>query len=276
MTQKTEVEVLTGKTASDNDAPGSRDHFRSHGLLVSASEQGEWDLAIRAGVDWIDLKNPRNGPLGRPDFAVACEFADRMRDLPDHRWSLAGGELRDWNPIADRGFGGLLGDRGCIKWALAGCANGDEWREKLSACLLALPGANQAILVHYADHPACAAPPWESVLQAACDAGMRYILIDTAIKDGRSLMDHLSQDLLRCHAEEARSLGLEVAIAGSLRLDQLPMAGNVGASWVGVRGAVCRHADRSSPFCREKLERAVAIVRGCVTPQRRESVHVLG
>jgi len=276
VTKKTETEVLTAKAASDNDARGFGDDFRLQGLLVSVSCPGEWELAIRAEVDWIDLKNPLRGPLGRPDFEVASQFAERMKTRSDRPWSIAGGELSAWSNEADGDFYRLLGTQGYIKWALAGCRNDAPWRRKLKTCLGSLSSSQQAILVHYADYRECNAPDWESVLEVAREHQMRYVLIDTALKDGRGLLDHFALKALRECVEEARGHGIGVAIAGSLRLDQLTVAADVGAQWVGVRGAVCSDSDRTSPFCLEKLERAVAIVRGCCPKgTRRESIHVL-
>jgi uncharacterized protein (UPF0264 family) len=233
-------------------------------------------MAVRAGVDWIDLKNPSAGPLGRPDLDLAWEFATSMQRSPDQYWSIAGGELTAWDIHADIDFCRLLGANGYIKWALAGCAKDDSWRERLSGILTSLAHPNQGILVHYADWYACDAPTWQSVLSAASALGLRYILIDTAIKDGRGLLEHIPLELLKEQLTHARSMGLGVAIAGALRLEQLPLGTEIGADWVGVRGAVCGNSDRTSPFCMEKLEQAVAIVRGSdTTCLRRESVHVL-
>jgi uncharacterized protein (UPF0264 family) len=233
-------------------------------------------MAVRAGVDWIDLKNPTAGPLGRPDLDIAREFANCMQHFPDRHWSIAGGELKGWNVREDTDFCRILGASGVIKWALAGCRNDQSWRQRLSNILTGLTHPNQGILVHYADWLECDAPNWESVLVAASDFGLRYVLIDTAIKDGRGLLQHLPLESLKERVAHARSMGLEVAIAGALRMEQLTLGAAIGAAWVGVRGAVCTHSSRTSPFCREKLEQAVAIVRGSATTcLRRESVHVL-
>lgn len=274
--QRLKAEVLTGKPASDNDAPGASDQFPPCGLLASAALRDEWEMAVRAGVDWIDLKNPMAGPLGRPDLELAKEFATSMQHSADRRWSIAGGELADWDSRTDGDFCRILGTQGCIKWALAGCGGNHLWIDRVAEVLNSLPHPNQGILVHYADWQACDAPEWESVLSAACDFRLRYVLIDTAIKDGRGLLHHVPIESLRKRVEQARAQGVEVAIAGALQLEQLVLGSALGAAWVGVRGAVCDNADRTSSFRMEKLERAVAIIRGSNTKDlRRESLHVL-
>lgn len=233
-------------------------------------------MALAAGVDWIDLKNPNAGPLGRPEAELASDFAQDMENHPDRRWSIAGGELAEWDSNADRYFCQILGNHGFIKWALAGCGSDDSWLERLSVARNLLAHPWQAILVHYADWHDCDAPEWESVLVAASTLHMRYVLMDTAIKNGKGLFQHLSPEALKKRVSHARSAGIEVAIAGGLHLDQIHLGAELGAAWVGVRGAICANADRTSDFCAEKLEQAVAIVRGSATTiPSRNPIHVL-
>jgi len=246
-------------------------------LLVSVANADEWAMAFNARVGWIDLKDPSRGPLGRPDLNVAIQFATQMQRRPESCWSIAGGELLDWKPESDSEFCRILGTTGAIKWALAGCARDTAWRLRFAECLARLPSAHQAILVHYADYHACEAPNWDTVLEVASENRLQHVLIDTAVKDGRCLFDHLSSESLQSYIKNARWMGLRVAIAGSLRLEQLPFGCQLGASWVGVRGAVCYQADRTCSFQTERLEQAIRIVRGCSTPDTvKESSHVLG
>ncbi len=196
--------------------------------------------------------------------------------MPNQHWSIAGGELREWQIDSDEDFCRILGQQGAIKWALADCAADPSWQSKLAECVRALTRPHQAILVHYADHRDCNAPAWEAVLEAAGHHRMRYVLVDTAVKDGRGLFDHLCCDSLQSMITRARWMGLEVAIAGSLRLDQLPLGLRVAAAWVGVRGAVCTDADRTARFHLDNLEHAVTIIQGGrTTEKQRESMHVL-
>jgi uncharacterized protein (UPF0264 family) len=277
VTRLSKAEVLTAKSSSDNDARGSEPHFHYCGLLVSAANSEEWNLASQEGVPWIDLKDPARGALGKPNLELATAFAASMRNQNQPRWSIAGGELSEWDCDSDQAYCRILGSTGHIKWALAGCEGRFPWQEQLGRSIAYLAFPQQAILVHYADHLECQAPDWESVLSAAHRMGTRYVLIDTGLKNGRGLLDHLSPTRLRQQVTQANRLGLEVAIAGALGLEQIPLGQSIGAAWVGVRGAVCSDAGRTSPFCQEKLQQAVAIVRGsATTDERRETHHVIG
>lgn len=234
-------------------------------------------------VAWIDLKDPDRGPLGRPDLDMLHAFRNELffnRGLSSYsetesgcpniaecvsnsmqrRWSVAGGELRDWDIHADQPYLESLEESGAIKWALAHCESDSDWQSKASELASRLPCREQAILVHYADHATVKAPNWPTTLQATRQLNLKYLLIDTAIKDGRTLLDYYSQQGLTSMIADASKWGIDVAIAGSISLDSIPSLTNVGAAWIGVRGAVCSSNSRSSPISPEKLDRAVALV----------------
>ena len=73
-------------------------------------------------------------------------------------------------------------------------------------------------------------------------------LLDTAVKDGRGLLDWLSPDALTALVDEAHALGLEVALAGALRAEDLPVVRATGADIAGVRSAACGDGRRSGPL----------------------------
>jgi|GEM_PF-687773 len=266
----------------------------STSLLVSVRSPDEIDLVRSRRVDWIDLKDPDKGPLGRPALNMVRAFRDKLvfeegreraSGITDgscghpentfrssqYRWSIAGGELKDWDIHADQAYLESLGDFGAIKWALAQYNSDTSWQSKAGELASRLPRRDQAILVHYADHPAVNAPDWNATLQATRQLNLKYLLIDTAIKDGRTLMDYYAPENLTAMIATAATWGIDVAIAGSIPLDSIPSLVSVGAAWIGVRGAVCSGKSRSSPISPEKLDRAVAFVHTSGT-----TVHAFG
>jgi uncharacterized protein (UPF0264 family) len=278
VTQPKNAEVVTAKPELDNAKGGLPLQNQLSGLLVSAQDLEEVHLALDCGVDWLDLKDPERGALGRPPLALVQSTARILAERPGIRWSIAGGELADWDPPGGLPYLEALGEQGAIKWALSRCAGTSDWPAKFAAAAHPLPSRKQAILVHYADHLQCHAPHWEESLAVAHSLGMRQLLVDTFIKNGQTLLDQYSREELTSMVDQARSMGLSMALAGSLRMDQLEQLGrHVGASWVGVRGSVCSGPGRSSRLSREKVKQAVAIVRGSATKKsRRESTHVIG
>ena len=82
----------------------------------------------------------------------------------------------------------------------------------------------------------------ELLPRVARAAGVDVCLLDTAVKDGRGLLDWLSPDALTALVDEAHELGLEVALAGALRAEDLPVVRATGADIAGVRSAACAAA----------------------------------
>jgi uncharacterized protein (UPF0264 family) len=84
-----------------------------------------------------------------------------------------------------------------------------------------------------------------SVAQAA---GVEVCLLDTAVKDGRGLLHWLAPDALTSWVADAHDAGLQVALAGSLRAQDLPVVAATGAAIAGVRSAACSEGRRSGPL----------------------------
>ena len=88
----------------------------------------------------------------------------------------------------------------------------------------------------------------ELLPRVAHAAGVGVCLLDTAIKDGRGLLDWLSPDALTALVDDAHAAGLEVALAGALRAEDLPVVRATGADIAGVRSAACGDDRRSGPL----------------------------
>ena len=71
-------------------------------LLVSVRSLDEARVALEAGVDLIDLKEPARGPLGAVDLEVVEAVSQFVASrVPT---STALGELIDWNPSTAAGL----------------------------------------------------------------------------------------------------------------------------------------------------------------------------
>ena len=116
----------------------------------------------------------------------------------------------------------------------------------------------------FADFLESSAP--ELLPRVARAAGVEVCLLDTAVKDGRGLLEWLSADALAALVADAHAAGLEVALAGALRAEDLPVARDAGADIAGVRSAACRDGRRSG---RLDAARVRALVAACAaTPPR--------
>ncbi|MCY2984495.1 MAG: hypothetical protein NTY15_12800 [Planctomycetota bacterium] len=253
------LEIRTIMNANPATLPASREVLWAPqtGLLISARSLQESKGIIEAGCKWLDLKEPSLGSLGRPSLELIFEVLEL--DIPESvQVSIAGGELKSWTLDLDRNLAAKLPARAYLKMALHNC-NGTDWRSVAERISVALVRRSQLILVHYADVMNANAPSWEQVLEAAGSLGGKYVLIDTYRKESGGLLVYYSMERLGEMIETARARKLGVALAGSLKLDQLSSLSSLGCDWVGVRGAVCNGTERTGNLCPDRLKQALAI-----------------
>jgi len=124
----------------------------------------------------------------------------------------------------------------------------------------ALDGGAAVIAAAYADAervPGRPLPPGE-IVEAASRAGVGGCLLDTALKDGRGLFEWLTPEALAALVAEGHAAGLEVALAGALRAEDLSVVRATGADIAGVRSAACREGRRTAPLDAERIGRLLA------------------
>ena len=215
---------------------------------MSVVDAAEARAAAAAGADIVDVKNPAEGSLGAPSPATieAVRAAVPAR-LPV---SAAIGDMPNLpGTAALAALGAARSGAAFVKVGLWGVANEAEAVALLRAVREAIAGVPGAEVVAgaYADArrvaPAPLAP--ELLPRVARAAGIKVCLLDTAIKDGRGLLDWLSPDELTSFVDDARAGGLEVALAGALRAEDLPVVCATGADIVGVRSAACAGGRRT-------------------------------
>jgi (5-formylfuran-3-yl)methyl phosphate synthase len=214
-------------------------------LLVSVVDADEARAAAAAGADIVDVKNPAEGSLGAPSPAViAAVRAAVPTELPV---SAAIGDMPNLPGTAALAAAGAAGSGATyVKVGLWGVSTEEAAIALLRAVRDAVPGA-VVVAAAYADAERVPHSPLVPALlpRVAHAAGVELCLVDTAVKDGRGLLEWLSPEPL---VAEAHDLGLEVALAGALRVEDLPVVRDAGADIAGVRSAVCAGGRRSSPL----------------------------
>ncbi len=212
-------------------------------LLVSVRNAQEVLSALAGGADWIDLKEPSDGPLAAVEPRVAREAVQALAGR--RTLSAALGELRDWKTgSADE----LLAVAGIsvVKLGMAGCAGLDDWQQQWQAVGKdAAKCDKQLVAVIYADWRQADAPTPGEIIQMARINHTEYLLIDTYDKSAGTVFDHLSSSVLGKILHEAKQLGMTTVLAGSLTQDSLDQVPSKFVDMVAVRGAVCR-GDRTA------------------------------
>lgn len=204
-------------------------------FLVSVRSLVEADATASLGVDIIDFKEPSRGALAPVSVEVWSEAAVRF---PDRSLSAALGEQDTALRLAAR-------VPTTFRFAKAGPSRVASSHQLVRLWnQLELPSTVELVPVAYADHLCADCPDVATVLEAVIDEDRKRLLIDTFLKDGRGLRDHLSDKTLLALLTRAKQAGVWIALAGSLCLDQvleLRAKKLIPNCW-GVRGDVCHRA----------------------------------
>ena len=235
-------------------------------LLVSVRDAREAERALAAHADWIDAKNPDNGSLGAVDANTLAEIIHACTTAGPTPVSAALGELVDNPPIPQ------LPGLNLVKVGLAHTGrNLDAVRSMLERWLDGATTSHDTtttrpgiILAAYADHHAVDAPSPAAVLDIALSLkhkNVRGVLIDTAIKNGRSLLDHMPPDELRGIIERCRLNNLIIALAGSLTFDAVAEVVAMQPDIIAVRSAACAGFNRSGSIDANAVARLRRVIR---------------
>jgi hypothetical protein len=212
----------------------------SPGLLVSVRSADEALAALAGGADLIDVKEPSRGPLGPADpDVIASIIAVVGGRVPV---SAAMGEWVDW----DRGR--IPDGLAFVKWGLA------RARDQHAAAPSVFSAARGVapVLVAYADHARADSPDPDELVRVACECRFPAFLIDTAIKDGATLLDWLAIESLTRMRGRLANAGVRLALAGSLDVQAIRRLASVEPAWFAVRGAACT-GGRNGPICAERV-----------------------
>lgn len=206
-------------------------------LLVSPRSTEEVEATVAGGADVVDVKRPVEGSLGANYPWVLEEVRDAVP--PEVATSAAVGDM-DEHPglaslaadaVASRGFD-------YVKVGLHSVTY-DEGLEVARGVTRAVDGRGDAVVAGYGDYALIDGLAPVEVAEIAAEAGAAVAMLDTAIKDGSALFDHVSDEEISNFVETAKDLGLRTALAGSLDRDTVTRAADLGADIVGVRGAAC-------------------------------------
>lgn len=209
---------------------------RSTGMLASVTSLREAALALQWGADIIDLKNPSEGALGALPLAAVSAIVKFVAGRKPV--SATVGDLTAMEPMALRQAVTSMAATG-VDYVKAGFFPG----RNLTACVEALsrPARDGAAIVAvlFADSGVKHGLLGELALH-----GFTGVMLDTAVKDGRSLRDHLRIEEIRAFVQEAKARGLLTGLAGSLSEKDIPHLLPLRPDYLGFRGGLCRGGQR--------------------------------
>ena len=224
-------------------------------LLISPINEKEAVEAIAGGADIIDVKNPKEGALGANYPWVIRRITEITPKSLKVSCTLGEvGNLPGSVSLAALGAASLGVDY--IKVGLYGVKTPDQAIFLLQNVQKAAKECNPKIKVAvagYADAKKIGAINPLLIPEIANKAQVDVAMLDTSVKDGKNLFDYLNEEQLKKFVDSAHGFGLEAALAGSLRKEDLLKVYSLGADIAGLRGAACTNSNRVTGLITRKL-----------------------
>jgi uncharacterized protein (UPF0264 family) len=218
-------------------------------LLVSVVNAAEARIALEAGADLIDVKDPQKGSLGAPDHATLQSVVAQVAEAVPV--SVALGELRELTSMyALANIGGV----DYAKLGMAGLASYADWPKRWSEALRRLAPDVRPVAVVYADWRAADAPEPDQILAEAKRLRCAAVLVDTFDKSAGGLLDWWELDYLAQFTASIRRQEMLAVLAGSLNMDTARTVASLGPDYIAVRGAVCE-GGRTGPLVASRVRR---------------------
>lgn len=187
--------------------------------------------------DILDMKNPAKGALG----ALSVETVSAIVDWVQGRCltsATVGDLVMQADVIADAIASMTETDVDYIKVGLFADPTLTSCLQDLTSRLTA--SGKPVIAVLFADQHYDL-----TLLPLIKQSGFSGVMVDTASKNGKSLLDHWSVDMLTAFIETARRLDMLCGLAGALRLNDIERLEVLGADYLGFRSALCRQHQRT-------------------------------
>jgi uncharacterized protein (UPF0264 family) len=218
-------------------------------VLISPISTEEAESILDTGVDIIDVKNVREGSLGA-QFPWYTKAVVQLASRKGLKTSATLGDLPFKPGTASLA---ALGAATCgVKYVKAGL-HGLNTYEQACEMMVAVRQACRmvaddidVVASGYADYRRFGGLDLVSLVRAAADSHCDVVMVDTAIKDGKTLFDALAVEEIREFVKAGHQRGLQVALAGSIKLEHAERLLELNPDIIGVRGAVCEEPDRGS------------------------------
>ncbi len=233
-------------------------------LLISPADEQEALEAVAGGADIIDVKNPKEGPLGanfpwiirriREVTPKNVELSCTLGDLPNLPGTAALAAL-----------GAACTGVNYVKASLCALKTREDAANIMQGIVKAVKdhvSSIKVVCVGYADASRVGSINPLLVPKIASEAGCDVAMLDTAVKDGKTLFDFLSARQLKEFVDEVHDRHLKAALAGSLRLENLPLLCPLNVDIIGIRGAACVGGDRvTGRIHKDKVQAIVEVLR---------------
>ncbi|GLI47034.1 (5-formylfuran-3-yl)methyl phosphate synthase [Methanoculleus bourgensis] len=226
-------------------------------LLVSPSSIEEARSSLSADI--IDVKKPSEGSLGA-NFPWVIQEIKKIAGKKPVSAAIGDNEYKP-GTAALSAYGAAHAGADFIKVGLMFDGT-DRARDVIEAVTTAVKREfpeKYVVIAAYSDFQRMGTISPFAISQLVADAGADVAMIDTGIKDGKSTFAFMDEEALTRFVEQNRDLGLQTALAGSLKFEDLDALKRINPEIIGVRGMVCG-GDRTATIRIELVEKAMKML----------------
>lgn len=221
-------------------------------LLISVTSVEEARIAAENGADIIDLKDPHSGALGALPLPTIQSIMAYMRNEQAGKpVSATVGdvpmELNLTEPnITERVS--ALADSG-VDFIKIGFFAAKDYQPSLDALKSVIQSGVQLIAVLFAEYQYP-----NTLIDDIQQTGFAGLMLDTAHKDGQTILYYHSCNSYAELAKKVKSAGMTFGLAGSLRLQDIDKLKSLAPTYMGFRGGVCEQNLRLAALDKEKIK----------------------
>jgi len=229
-------------------------------LLISVKNIEETLIALNAGVDIIDLKDPENGALGALDLALSAQIVAKilyynqfnmMRSLnfsPILTSATVGEQHVDLNALMKSILQRVAMNVDIIKVAVSNLEALPNWQVKFNTQEIAKVKANaKLVAVFFADQEVNL-----TLLETLSKMGFYGAMLDTSIKQ-QDLLTVYTKQALQIFTQTCKKNALKSGLAGSLKLQHIECLSEINPFYIGFRGGVCESDARNKVLIMDKV-----------------------
>ncbi|SDF70094.1 hypothetical protein SAMN04488589_1165 [Methanolobus vulcani] len=225
-------------------------------LLISPINPEEAIAAYEGGADIVDVKNPKEGSLGANFPWIISSVKESI-----NAGKPISATIGDFNfkpgTASLAALGAAVAGADYIKVGLYDVQTEEQALEMLTNITKAVKNydsTKKVVASGYSDYERINSINPQLLPAIGAKAGVDVVMVDTGIKDGRSTFEFMDEEELTKFTTAIRQQGLESALAGTLKFEDLPMLKRIQPDIIGVRGMVCG-GDRTSCIKAELVEK---------------------
>ncbi|MGV3581129.1 MAG: (5-formylfuran-3-yl)methyl phosphate synthase [Methylophilus sp.] len=216
-------------------------------LLVSVKNVHEASLALQAGVDFIDLKDPEVGALGSLDDEISKEIIRSVNKMAVISATI-GEYHRHQQAVLDAIDTKISMGVDIVKLSITHHFKDVIFLQNLEKIIFEQDV--KLVAVMFADEMMDF-----SWIPKLANLGFYGVMLDTSNKK-QNLLSSVSEGQIQAFVNDCKSYHLQMGLAGSLRVEYIDNLIKYSPDYIGFRSGVCVNFQRDSDLLLELVLRA--------------------